>query len=80
MVNFRPFGSSDEADKAFTRAVNKTRIGLLGSDRIVDRIGLRIGSDRIGLAMRLKFPPKWSRDIPRTEDGGEKSMYTIFCN
>ena len=27
------------------RAVNKTRIGLLGSDRIVDRIGLRIGSD-----------------------------------
>ena len=65
-------------------AVNKTRTGLLGSDRIVDRIGLRIGSDRItdriGLAMRLKFPPKWSRDIPRNEDGGEKSMYTIFCN
>ena len=28
-------------------AVNKTRIGLLGSDRIVDRIGLRIGSGRI---------------------------------
>ena len=61
-------------------AVNKTRIGLLGSDRIVDRIGLRIGSDRIGLTIRLKFPPKWSRDIPRNEDGGEKSMYTIFCN
>ena len=61
-------------------AVNKTQIGLLGSDRIVDRIGLRIGSDRIGLTIRLKFPPKWSRDIPRNEDGGEKSMYTIFCN
>ena len=29
-------------------AVNKTRIGLLGSDRIVDRIGLRIGPDRTG--------------------------------
>ena len=65
-------------------AVKKTRIGLLGSDRIVDRIGLRIGSDRItdriGLAIHLKFPPKWSRDIPWNEDGGEKSMYTIFCN
>ena len=54
-----------------------------GSD-CLDRIGLWIGSDRItdriGLAIRLKFPPKWSRDIPRNEDGGEKSMYTIFCN
>ena len=43
-------------------AVNKTRIGFLASDRIVDRIGLRIGSDRItdriylDLSLLERFP------------------------
>ena len=35
------------------QAVNKTRIGSLGSDRTVDQSGLRIGSDRIGLVFSL---------------------------
>ena len=39
---------SSHLSHSFT-AVDKTRIGLLGSDRI---------TDRIGLAIRLKFPPK----------------------
>ena len=54
------------------------RIGLwIGSDSGSDRIGLRIGSD---WQFALNSRQKWSRDIPRNEDGGEKSMYTIFCN
>ena len=53
------------------RAVDKTWIGLLGSDRI----GLRIGSD---WQFALNSRQKWSRDIPRNEDGGEKSMYRSF--
>ena len=52
------------------QAVNKARIGSLGSDRIADRIGLRIGSDRIGSDWYFRFG---------TEELFEKSCFYATC-
>ena len=46
------------------QAVNKTRIGSLGSDRTVDQSGLWIGSDQIGSDWYFHF---WCRRIILTK-------------